>query len=137
MKCYNKYMNEIQESEGPDMELDSINARLLKKEMNFNYQQLLGELIYTYTICRLDIAPSLILLSQYGKALAKIHYEALKQILLYLYATKRHGTTYWRSKPRNELPEVKHTGPMSKPEKLLKFDDSAGPLELHGACDAT
>ena len=26
---------------------------------------------------------------------------------------------------------------MSKPEQLLKFDDSAGPLELHGACDAT
>ena len=26
---------------------------------------------------------------------------------------------------------------MSKPEQLLKFDNTAGPLELHGACDAT
>ena len=37
MKCYNKYVNEIQESEGPDMELDSVNAKRLEKEMNFNY----------------------------------------------------------------------------------------------------
>ena len=87
MKCYNKYVNEIQESEGPDMELDSVNARRLEKEMNFNYQQLLGELIYAYTICRLDIAPSLILLSQHGKAPAKTYYKALKYVLLYLYAT--------------------------------------------------
>ena len=87
MKCYNKYVNEIQENEGPDMELDSVNARRLEKEMNFNYRQLLGELIYAYTICRLDIAPSLILLSQHGKAPAKTHYEALKHVLLYLYAT--------------------------------------------------
>ena len=87
MKCYNKYVNEIQESKGPDMELDSVNARRLEKEMNFNYQQLLVELIYAYTICRLDIAPSLILLSQHGKAPAKTHYKALKHVLLYLYAT--------------------------------------------------
>ena len=95
MKCYNKYVNEIQESEGPDMELDSVNARHLEKEMNFNYRQLLGELIYAYTICQLDIAPSLILLSQHGKAPAKTHYEALKHVLLYLDATRRHGITYW------------------------------------------
>ena len=98
MKCYNKYVNEIQESEGPDMELDSVNARRLEKEMNFNYRQLLGELIYAYTICRLDIAPSLILLSQHGKAPTKTHYEALKHVLLYLYATQGDGITYLRLK---------------------------------------
>ena len=78
MKSYNKYINDIQETEGPHMDEESTVAKKLEKEMKFNYRQLLGELIYAYTICRLDIVPSLIILSQYGHAQAKIYYKALK-----------------------------------------------------------
>ena len=96
MKSYPKYQNDIQLTEGPT---DPYQAKQLQQQMGFNYRQAIGELIYALTICRVDISPALITLSQHSAALAKIHYDAVKQVFLYLYATKHHGLTYWRTKP--------------------------------------
>ena len=76
--------------------------------MGFNYRQAIGGLIYALTICQVNISPALNTLSQHSEAPATIHYDAVKQVFLYLYlyATKHHGLTYWRSKPTEDLPYV-------------------------------
>ena len=66
---------EIQLAEGPK---DPKEALKLQKKMGFNYQQAIGELIYAYTICHIDIAIAVITLSQFSHQPAAIHYDAVK-----------------------------------------------------------
>jgi hypothetical protein len=65
----------------PSSELDQCN---LQVEMNFNYPQAIGELIFAMVTCRPDISFPLIKLSQYSANPAKIHYEVVIQIFRYL-----------------------------------------------------
>ena len=134
MKSYPKYQNDIQLTEGPT---DPYQAKQLQQQMGFNYRQAIGELIYALTICRVDISPALTTLSQHSAAPAKIHYDAVKQVFLYLHATKHQGLTYWRTKPREDLPYIPHPGTITAPDELAKFDDLYDSLTLYGACDAT
>lgn len=69
------------------------------------------------------MSPALITLSQYSESPAKIHYDAVKQIFLYLHATKHHGLTYWRSKLREDLPYVQHPDTITANEKVANYDD--------------
>ena len=55
--------------------------------------------------CRPDISYPVVKLSQYSITPAREHYEAAKQLLLYLKATKTDGIYYWRSTPHKDLPE--------------------------------
>ena len=49
----------------------------LEKRMGFSYQQCIGELIYAFTICRIDISIAIITLSQDSLGPAEIHYDAV------------------------------------------------------------
>ena len=72
--------------------------------MGFGYRQAIGELVYPMTICRPDISAAVIKLSQYSAKPAKCHYQALKQVFVYLKATINDGLTYWRTEPNETLP---------------------------------
>ena len=91
--------------------------------MKFNYCQAIGELIYAHTVCRVDISVAVITLSQHSNNPAQIHYEAVKNLFAYLYATKDQDLTYWRPKPREDLPLHPNPTPISKYGQLEKFDD--------------
>ena len=80
--------------------------RTLQIDMNFNYRQAVGELIFAMVTCRPDISFPLIKLSQYSANPARIHYEAIINIFRYLHATRTEGITYWRSKPNDHLPTL-------------------------------
>ena len=56
--------------------------------MGFSYRQYDGELICTLTICRIDISIAEITISQHSINLAKIHYEAVEHLFVYLNTTK-------------------------------------------------
>ena len=105
--------------------------------MGFNYRQAIGELIYAYTICRIDIAIAVITLSQFSHHPAKIHYEAVKQVFVYLNATKDFGLTYWRPTPRDDLPEKQAPQTISPYNRLADFDQQTNAIQLRGSCDAT
>jgi hypothetical protein len=79
-------------------------GQALIRERGFKYRQLLGELMYAYIICRLDIGYILIKLAQFSATPAPIHYTCLKRIALYLRNTKHWGITYWRSTRMTDLP---------------------------------
>ena len=80
--------------------------RDLATRMRFNYRQLLGELMYAYVICRLDISYAVTFMARFSQHPTEYHYKALKNIARYLRATKSWGLMYWRSSPCQQLPHV-------------------------------
>jgi Reverse transcriptase (RNA-dependent DNA polymerase) len=82
----------------------SAEGKSLAKSRGFKYRQLLGELMYAYIICRLDIGYVLIKLAQFSNTPADVHYTCLKRIALYLRHTKHWGLTYWRPIRMPDLP---------------------------------
>ena len=105
--------------------------------MGFNYRQAIGELIYAYTTCRIDIAIPVITLSQFSQHPAEIHYQAVKDVFAYLYATKEYGLTYWRPTPREDLPLKPNPTPITSYARLQEYDTQSNALQLRGSCDAT
>ena len=134
MRSDSQTLKTIQETEGPT---DPKEQQDLQNRMKFSYRQAIGELIYAMSTCRVDIAAAVIQLSQYSAAPAEVHYKAVKQIFLYLYATKDHGLYYWRSAPRTELPAKPHPIPITDLTRLQEFPDAEDSTILFGATDAT
>lgn len=79
--------------------------KTMERQYGFSYRQGIGELIYAMITCRPDMSYSVIKLSQYSMRPAPIYFEAVKQIYKYLWQTRDKGIIYWRSKPRQDLPE--------------------------------
>ena len=73
----------------------SADHKNLEREIGFSYRQVLGELIYAYIVCRLDIGYAVVLLSRFASAPAREHYLTLKGICKYLRRTKHWGLIYW------------------------------------------
>ena len=65
-------VQQIDSEEGPTEH--SPEAASLEKKMGFGFRNVLGELIYAYTICRLDIGYAVTKLARYSQAPAEIHY---------------------------------------------------------------
>jgi hypothetical protein len=108
----------------------------LEKIMGFSYRQAIGELIFAMTVCRLDIATAVIKLSQYSANPTKAHYQAAKQVFVYLYATRERGLYYWRQQPMLELPVGPEPQLTTPPEKLQPYPQ-ADATKLEGYVDTT
>ena len=78
----------------------------LEHDMGFAYRSLLGEILYAYVTARVDIGYAITTLAKFAAAPAKIHYQRLKGLALYLRLTIDWGIIYWRSAPRDDLPVV-------------------------------
>ena len=93
----------------------------LEKQMGF-YKQKICELIYALTICRINISIAIIKLSQHSLNPARIHYEDVKNMFVYLNNTKRDWLTYRRIKIRLDLPDKSNRNTISKESTLRKFN---------------
>jgi hypothetical protein len=134
MQQDSSYHKELEETEGPD---DPREQQLLEETMGFKYRQLIGEMIFAMTTCRLDISPAIIKLSQYSSAPAKCHYQALKKVFEYLYATRDEGIHYWRPVPRADLPEGPTPQTYTEEKRLREFPSFHILRLLKGASDST
>ena len=90
--------------EGPPEK--TVEAKQLAKENGFSYRNILGELIYAYVICRLDIGYAVCFLARFSDSPHDEHYKALKGVCKYLRATKSWGLIYQRPTPILDLPSV-------------------------------
>ena len=88
----NDYVKQLEQAQPPT---DPKEIRQLQLNMDMNYRQAIGELIYIMITCRPDISFPLIKLSQYSTNPAEEHYQAVKQIFRYLKATKSDGLYFW------------------------------------------
>ena len=110
--------------------------RALEAKVGYPYRQVLGELIYAYVVCRLDIGYAIALLAQFAQAPAEIHYVALKNVCRYLRRTQAWGLVYWRSKPVHDLPHVPLPLPPVVDTALPDFPLVPDLLRLTGYVDA-
>ena len=94
----------LQRLEGPPEK--SVEAKLLEKDHGFSYRNLLGELMYAYVLCRLDIAYAICFLARYSTSPHADHFRALRHVCKYLRAHKDWGIIYRRPTPLSDLPRV-------------------------------
>ncbi len=80
--------------------------RALESEVGYSYRQVLGEIVYAYVVCHLDIGYAATFLSRFSQAPAREHYKALKDIVKYLRRTVDWGIIYWRQSPVDSLPRI-------------------------------
>ena len=81
-------------------------AKDIAARKGFSYRALLGELVYPYVICRLDIGFAVCFLARFSTAPHEEHYDALKAVVRYLRKWKSWGIIYRRSKALRDLPTV-------------------------------
>jgi len=110
--------------------------RDLEKKVGYSFRQVLGELIYAYVVCRLDIGFAVAKLAQHSQAPAEIHYKGLKDVIRYLRRTKDWGLIYWRPTPNTSLPYVDLEEPPDWDESLPPFPIIKCLLRLLGFVDA-
>ena len=109
----------------------------LAKTMNCSYRNIVGELTYAMVTCRPDLSPALGRLAQHNAAPAEIHYKAAKHCMRYLYATRNNGLIFWRTEPRDDLPDKGAPEPVSNTHDLLPLGRSNhGPYDLHANTDS-
>jgi hypothetical protein len=107
--------------------------------MKFSYRQLLGELIYAYTLVRVDIGFAVCFLACFSQHPHRDHYIALKNIARYLRRTHDWGIIYWRPTSVPSLPDVPFTKPSIDPDlppfPSLPNDSLVGFVDAsHAAC---
>lgn len=59
----------------------TLEHRELEAGVGFEYHQVLGELVYAYVVCCLNIGFAITLLSQFTSAPAREHYLVLKNVI--------------------------------------------------------
>jgi Reverse transcriptase (RNA-dependent DNA polymerase) len=111
-------------------------ADALSTKHGFGYRNVLGELIYAYVTCRLDIGYAITKLAQYSGAPADIHYTALKRLCGYLRRTKHWGILYWRPQPVLSLPIGSDAPYVDTNADLPSFPCPADRFQLTGYVDA-
>jgi hypothetical protein len=133
MRADSESLRKLELSKGPE---DPVEAQALETEMGFSYRQAIGELIFAMTVGRIDISYPIIKLSQYSAQPSKAHYQALKQIFVYLNATRDNGLIYWRTEPNPNMPYVEPPTPVSAPSALQGFPETHEANLLHGYVDS-
>ena len=128
------YMAELENTTGPT---DPTQQNALENEMGFSYRQVIGEAVLAMTLCRVDIAPAIIKLSQYSANPAKCHYKAAKALLVYLWYTQHEGIYYWRTTPNDTLEDCPLPKTVTKAIQLQPYHQPTSPTDLHGSADAT
>ena len=134
MRADSQYQATLETTEGPT---EPHEQQQLEEQMGFSYRQAIGELIYAMTTNRIDISAATIKLSQYSNNPAKCHYQAVKQVFIYLYATKEYGIYYWRPRPYDTLPDETIPTTITCLTKLQQYHKQSEPTIVHGSTDAT
>ena len=82
------YAEVIGASGGGPQEVISKHA-ILKKNLGFSYQSVLGGLMYAYVMCHPDIGYAVTTLSKFSTFLTNYHYSCLRGVVQYLSRTKK------------------------------------------------
>jgi hypothetical protein len=118
-------IKEIETSEGPD---DPVAAKSIATEDVFKYQTVIGDSIFAYVTCRLDIGYAIADLSNLSTHPIKAHYAAVKCVFCYLCQMRTYGLIYWRLKPLDALSYVSfpHLRPLDEVDRKMPMPSSIG-----------
>ena len=133
MKADKDYIQEFDTSTGPT---DLTEKLQLEKDMGFKFRAATGELIFAMVTCRPEISNAVIKLTQFNNNPARIHYEAAKHLLLYLYQTKNEGLYFWRTSPVPALPELPDPVLHEEPHETTLPNESKHSHNPYSLCDS-
>ena len=133
MDSDSKYMKSLENDIGLS---DNDAHAALENSIGFKYMNATGKLIFAMVTCRADIAFHVIKLTQYNSSPANAHYEAVMKVFRFLNATQTNGLTFWRPRPRNNLPLL--TVPVPEPDthKVHIPEESASSETAYGYTDS-
>jgi hypothetical protein len=92
--------------------------------------------MYAYVVARPDIGYAVTTLDKFSKAPARVHYQCLKHLALYLRQNIDWGIIYWRPSPLLDLPVIPFVIP-TYDSTLTSFPAPDGFFELSSCADAT
>jgi hypothetical protein len=110
--------------------------RILEMDVGFSYRQVLGQLIYTYVVGRLDFGYAITFLARFSQCPTREHYDALRHVCKYLRQYIDWGIVYWRTTPRSDLPRIS-IDPIPTDPTLPSFPLVTNLLELVGFFDVS
>ena len=96
--------DKLQTMQGPPEK--TTEAKALEKKFGFSFRNVLGELMYAYVVCRLDIGYAVCLLARFAASPHEEHFRAILQTCKYLRANKSWGIIYRRPTPMDLCPAV-------------------------------
>ena len=115
-------------------------AKEIQSKYGFSYRNLLGELVYAYVICRVDIGFAVCFLARFSQAPHSEHYTALRNVMKYLRARKDWGIMYRRPAPLMDLPFVEFpfldADPDLPPFPSMEHDQLVAAFDAAHATDA-
>lgn len=121
---------------------------VIQSQAGFSYWTATGKLIYALVAACPDILFATTNLTQYGSSPALIHYQAVKAMFAYLNNTLSDGLIFWRTEPREDLPDVPRPVPRSNKADTLPalrmssyapqvFSDSDWGADTHHQCSVS
>ena len=109
----------------------AINA--IQKQQGFQFRSLLGKCLFPMICGRCEVSFHISKLSQVMTRPAAVHFQALKQLAIYLVRTKHEGPIYWRTKPRDDLPVIPRIiVPLDALSRLSPWQPPAHLTTIHG-----
>jgi hypothetical protein len=93
-------------------------AKAIEAGAGFKYGTAIGEAIFAYATCRLDIGYTIMELSKLFTYPTTAHHAAVKRLFRYLHQMRTYGLVYWRPEPLDALSHV----PFPRPRPLDEID---------------
>jgi Reverse transcriptase (RNA-dependent DNA polymerase) len=134
-------LKEMQSETGPPE--GSPEHAQLESDMKFNYRNVVGELVWVFIVCRIDVGFSVAFMTRFLSAPAAVHYRACVRLGRYLRITQDWGLIFWRPRPLDSLPsgnallyrdpqlaETSRFPPLSDAGTLVAFADAAHATDL-------
>lgn len=134
MKSDHVYTQTLEQEENQSTTIEQIAE--LEEEFKFKYRSVTGELVFALVTCRPDISFPVIKLCQYNACPGRLHFEAVKQILVYLRDTIDDGMYYWREYPNKSLPYFPPPPIRSEPYERTPFTEGNNITTPFGIVDS-
>ena len=119
-----------------DSAKDALEIDQFEKEFGFKYRAATGEIIFAMVTARPDISFPSIKLSQYNNNPGRKHFEAVRNLLLYLRDTCKEGLYFWREHQNKILPQGPIPHIHQDPYERVEMKEESIPFQAIGVCDS-
>ena len=108
----------------------------LEKEFGFKYRAATGELIFAMVTARPDLSFAVMKMCQFNNQPGRLHFQAVRQMMLFMRDTQDEGMYFWRTKPHKSLPIAPHPVLRKDTYILEKRKEHDTAFQLYVMCDS-
>ena len=108
----------------------------LEREFQFKYRSATGELIFAMVTSRPDISFPCVKLCQYNSKPGRVHFEAVRDLMLFWRDTADEGIYFWRQSPNLSLPQGTMPKLHAETYARTQFEEQTNPFKVFGLTDS-